>query len=136
MTIIPFEPHHIALMNVQPVQRDGVAEAGTDPSGDAWTCIADGVPIACGGLVELWRGRAAAWSVISADAGPHMLGIVRAVKAQILRSGFRRVELAADAAFAPGCRLAELLGFEFECLARGYLPNGRDARLYAKVTHG
>jgi hypothetical protein len=43
--------------------------------------------------------------------------------------------MAVDAGFGAGCRWAELLGFSLETPEpmKKYLPNGRDAYLYART---
>lgn len=137
MIVVPFEPSHALAMDVQPAQRmsEFSPEALAAPAGDAWTGMVDGRPVACAGLVEVWAGRAYAWALLAAYAGPHMVSITRAIRCRLARSPYRRVEMAVDAGFSAGARWAELLGFERETPMpmRKYLPNGRDAWLYART---
>lgn len=93
----------------------------------------DGQPLVCAGLVEVWHGRAYAWALLGRCAGPRMLAITRAIRARLASAPFRRIEMAVDAGFEAGCRWPALLGFERESLARAYLPNGRDALIFAMV---
>lgn len=136
MKVIPFQPEHLRLVAVQPAQRSEMrAEQFDTAFGQAWTAVAGGVPIGCGGLVEVWVGRAYAWALVGVDAGPHMRSLTREIRSRIAASGFRRVEMAVDAEFDAGRRWAELLGFRCETPEpmRSYLPNGRAAYLYART---
>ena len=130
MTLIDFEPHHLALIRPQEAQRHEMTDA---PVGRAWTVVHDGLPMMCGGLVELWPGRAYAWALLDRDAGPVMLPMTRAIRSLLDRSGFRRIEMAVDVGFDPGRRWAVLLGFELEATARRYMPHGGDAWIYVRL---
>ena len=134
MRIVPFQPEHIRLMNVQEFQREASRE--TARAGDAWTALVGDVPMGCGGLLELWEGRAMAWSMLSQDCGPYMLHIVRAIRKKLDRETFRRIEMYVRTDFGPGCRLARLLGFEIEGKASKFLDDGRDAFIYARIRNG
>jgi hypothetical protein len=136
--VVPFDISHIASMTVQSAQRlteFDHPEALVGPYGQAWTALIDGRPVACAGLVEVWSGRAYAWSLLAEDAAPHMLRITRAIRCALDRSGYRRVEMAVTVGFDAGCRWAEMLGFRCETPEpmRCYLPNGIDAWLYART---
>jgi hypothetical protein len=132
--IIPFESHHTKLMTPQSAQAFEVDYAPLEAAaGDAWTAVVDGLPVACAGLIEMWKDRAQAWALLSADAGPHMLPITRSIRFRLASSSFRRIEMAVDVDFEAGIRWAHMLGFEHECTARNYFPGGRTARLYARI---
>jgi hypothetical protein len=134
MTLIPFEPHHVSLMTPQAAQFADVAAASPEAiSGDAWTAVVDGLPVACGGLIEMWAGRAYAWALLSPEAGPHLLAMTRAIRSRLARASFRRVEMAVDVNFEAGRRWALMLGFEQEARLRCFLPGGRDAWLFARI---
>jgi hypothetical protein len=137
--VIPYEAHHVALMTPQPAQAHEALVAGApDPRHqlDSMTVTADGLPVCCVGLWELWPGRASCWALFAADAGPHMVGVVRAIRFRLERAACARIEMVVDASFEPGRRLALMLGFEQETAAplRKYLPGGRDAWLFARIT--
>lgn len=132
---VPLEQHHVRLIRPQVAQAHEVDEASlaAPTIGAAWTAVADGLPICCGGLVPVWEGRAYAWALLDRDAGPHMLGLTRRIRSRLDESGWRRIEMAVDADFEAGARWAVLLGFRLECLAPKYLPNGRDAYVYVRL---
>lgn len=132
--IIPFQAHHTRLMTAQSAQANEVDWAPVEAAaGDAWTATVDGLPVACAGLIEMWAGRAQAWALLSVEAGPHMLAITRAIRFRLATASFRRIEMAVDVTFEAGVRWAHMLGFEHEATVRCYFPDGRAARLYARI---
>jgi hypothetical protein len=134
MNIIPFEAHHVSLMTPQSAQAFEVDYAPVEAAtGQAWTAVVDGLPVACSGLIELWKNRAQAWALLSADAGPYMLPITREIRFRLASSSFRRIEMAVDVGFDAGIRWAHMLGYEHEATVRCYFPDGRGARLYARI---
>ena len=137
--VVPLEQSHIDALDVQPAQRmpaEDMRAAMAASYGDAWAALHDGKPIACGGLVKVWEGRAYAWALLGNDARRHMLALTRATRRGLETGGFRRVEMAVQAGFEQGEHWARLLGFSRETPEpmRAYLPNGQDAYLYAKVS--
>jgi len=137
MIVVPFEALHLRMIRVQPSQIAEYAHADAldSPTGLAWTAFADGEPLACAGLVEVWEGRAYAWAILSVDAGRYMLALTRGIRSRLAAAPFRRIEMAVDAGFAAGARWAQLLGFRCETPEpmTAYLPNGRAAYLYART---
>lgn len=143
--LAPFKLDHALALDLQPAQQlnipDHAAEREVwrtleDKPGN-WTLLEGGQPIACAGLVELWRGRAGAWAMLSRQVrGPQLLAIHRQVQKGLEESPFRRVETSVDLAFAPGHRWAWMLGFRPEGIMQGYDPAGRDHMLYARLAHG
>jgi len=134
MMVVPFRPDHVMRMDVQVAQTGELtAERMAAQYGHAWTAVVDDRPMCCAGLQEMWPGRAYAWALLARDAGRHMIAITRAVRAHIDRAPFHRIELAVAAEFWPGVRWAKLLGFDLECKARKYMPNGGDAWIFVKV---
>ena len=121
-------------MQAHEVTADALAGA----YGTAWSAFVDGVPIACAGVVEVWAGRAYAWALLADRAGPHLLWLTREIRFRLDSLALRRVEMAVDAGFGAGARWARMLGFVCETPepARCYLPNGRDAWLFARVNNG
>lgn len=132
--VVEFNPAHAAALEVQDAQRVDAACLGGE-YGMAFTAMADGRPVACAGVLEVWAGRGYAWALLGRDCGSYFLAIHRAVNRGIVLCGLRRVEMAVDAGFLPGIRWAQLLGFKLETPEpmRAFLPNGRDAYLYARV---
>lgn len=129
MHLIAFEPRHLRLIRPQAEQADGLPEA---PSDMAWTAVHDGVPLCCGGLIEVWPGRAYAWALLDRDVGPHMLALTREIRSLLAAAPFRRIEMAVKEHFEPGRRWAELLGFRLEVLAMRYMPDGGNALIYVR----
>jgi hypothetical protein len=138
--LVPFEPEHLDRLTVQRsqewlAQNFSDAEYGKSltAAGPCYT-LTDGDHIAmCAGLVNMWEGRAQAWSLLARDAGRHMTKIVRVMKRFLEMQDIRRIEAVVDNGFEPGHRMIRLLGFAHEGLMRGYLPDGRDAVLYARI---
>lgn len=134
LRLVPFEARHLSLLRVQDNQRlEFDATALSAVPGDRWTAVVDGLPICCGGLVPIWPGRAYAWSVLDREAGPHMRRLTTAIRSLLDGTPWRRIEMAVDAEFEAGLRWARLLGFVPECLARSYLPTGRDAWVFVRL---
>ena len=135
MIVVPLDAEHLRQIRPQAAQV-GEVEAQRDllPVGAAWAAVVEGRAVACPGLVEVWPGRAYAWALLDRDAGRHMLALTRAIRSRLQTATWRRVEMAVDAEFAPGSRFAEMLGFERECRARAYFPNGHDAYIYVRVS--
>jgi hypothetical protein len=135
LIVVPLEAGHLQQIRPQAAQVSEVdAQRDFLPVGQAWAAVVDGRALACAGLVEIWPGRAYAWALLDRDAGRHMLALTRAIRSRLAAATWRRVEMAVDAEFAPGARFAEMLGFERECRAAAYFPNGHDAYVYVRVS--
>jgi hypothetical protein len=139
ISLVPFEPGHLDLLDVQEAQR-GTFPAN-DPAyglsllqaGPCWSVVECGSVLACGGLCVPWEGRAVAWAILS--QGVPVLALTRAVQHVLaLPSIPRRVECFVDVSFQQGIRWAEMLGFQREGLMRAFSPDGRDHILFARVT--
>lgn len=141
--IVKMKPHHLRELRLQPMQaglsttiaNEEYAEslANTDY---AFAVLADGRVIACAGCLEMWENRAYAWSMISADAGRHFFGFIRAVDGFLKQAPWRRIEAAVQSDFEQAHRMIRLLGFEFEGRMRAFSADGVDNDLYARVRHG
>lgn len=132
--LVDLVPEHLQQIRPQRAQR-AEFELAEGALGHAWTAIAGDTLIACGGLVELWQGRAYAWAVLAQESGPHFVALTRAIRFQLDAAPFGRIEMVVDATFRPGYRWAELLGFTLDAPEplRSYLPGGRDAWLFSRV---
>lgn len=145
LRFVPFEPAHVAaIVAAQPHLATIAPAAAWAPvlrdNGLAETALAEeaGRPriAGCGGILHQWPGRAIAWALIGRTKPQEWTAIVRRMKTIIAGAeagSVWRLEAQANADFAPGCRLLELLGFERECLARRYTPAGGDAFFYVRV---
>lgn len=133
--VVPFSPDHVRAMHAQDAQRVDAGALDAPFGSWAWTGLVDGRPVACAGVLEVWQGRGYAWAILAHDAGHWMLHIHRAVRRGIALCGVRRIEMACAADFPQAARWAQALGFTLETPQpmRAYLPDGRDAYLYARV---
>lgn len=136
--IVKLTPDLLRAIDPQPMQstlgEDHVSALGQ--AGDAYCVLVDGVPVAAGGLVELWEGRAHAWALLGKQAKHHLLPITRAIRKRLASVPFRRIEMAVDAGFPQAIHWADMLGFECETPEpmRAYSPDGRACYLFARVT--
>lgn len=91
--------------------------------------------IAAAGVVPIFTGRAVAWAILSNDAAPYMLQIVRKVRRTMANLPYRRIEIAVRADFEAGKRFARLLGMKLETPEpmRAHGANGEDEYMYAVV---
>lgn len=140
-----FAPDHADEIALQDAQVAEMAAAGewrahvrrAGDYGPAWSAFLGERLIGCGGFVAQWRGRATSWCLLGRDIPrPAWVALHRAVRQRIEQApvlGWWRVEAHVAAGFGPGVRWVELLGMEREGLAAGYLPDGGDAWLYARV---
>ena len=67
--------------------------------------------VACGGLWPASDSMAVAWAYIGADAGRHMVALLRAARRVLRASLWPEVRSGALAEFPAGNRMLELLGF-------------------------
>jgi len=136
-----FEPWHmeaIVLQEAQAYMQPLMAEPGYGEAmqrgGPAYTLQEGGKVLICCGLLHLWEGRSVAWSLVAQTAGDRFIRIYRHMRDVLNASPIRRIECTVDPGFDNGHRLAHMLGFEREGLMRSYLPDGRDAVLYSRVS--
>lgn len=139
MTIVPFAPDHLLRLDPQPEQtwvRDMLAAhpgyATWAADGQAWTCLDGDTPLVCAGIVPdggAWR----VWAVLAGNARRALLPVVRFMKTVAATSG--RLETYVRDGFAPGERLALMLGFHPDVDASAATgPDGRAYRTW--VRHG
>lgn len=137
MKLVPFKAWHMEwLMG----RGDAVGGGFLTPemlialeAGQSWTGEADGVAVACGGLVEQWPGRYTAWVFMNQDARRHMLAITRAVRS-VMGAVKGRIEMTVRCDFAAGHRWAKMLGFEVETpVLKAFGPEGEDHVGYVRI---
>lgn len=135
-----FQPADVLDFVVQPEQAieapsgaDAIALALLDISAQPVSAeCADGRVRLIGGISG--EGFSVALIALFAeDAGPWMLGIVRAVRAWLNDCNAHRIAMEVRADFKAGCHFAELLGFEAEGLMRARGPNREDYMLFARI---
>ena len=141
MTIVPFQPEHLTAIRLQPAQialQPTLMQSGYGPAlqaaGPCYSALVDDEVIACAGFYPQWEGRAIVWALISASAGRHFFALHKAVLRGFKLQGFRRLETAVVVGFTEGERWARMLGFELEGRMRGYMPDGTDCDLYARIS--
>lgn len=140
MIVRPWVKGDSARVLLQPAQQytSDIADVTSDLTdlsilGLAWTGEHDEQVIACGGLLPHWPGRATAWMLISAGAGPHFRAIHAHVRRLLVRSPYTRIEAHVDVGFAPGVRWMKMLGFELEAYKRAYRPDGADMLEFVRI---
>ena len=144
MRVVPFEIMHLLQLDLDEEQarvRDNeiatMTSARYQVPGKAFTGLVDGKPIACAGMMPMWRGRDLAWAFFGRDMPTRSWvffakHLRRAVDAS-LSNGTWRVEMTVKHGFANGCRLARLLGFNMEAVLAKYGPDGEDHIMYART---
>lgn len=135
MIIVPFQVEHLQGLRLQPAQAGSplLAPEQAGLLGHAYTALSEGEPVACGGLYELWPGRALAWTYLGASVGREFVALHRTVKRHLELAPWRRVEAYVEAGFPQGHRWVRTLGFTLEGFLRGFMPDGKDMVLYSRV---
>lgn len=104
------------------------------------TCTASGYSlwagetiIAAGGVCEIHEHRGEVWMLLSEDCGPHFIAVNRIVRRFVASLAYKRLETTCEVAWPEAHRWLKLLGFDKECTARGYMPDGRDIDIYVRI---
>lgn len=138
--LVPFAAWHIAELKA----ALGSSRIAPDLSSDKWRDIEDDSractllyrcqPIACGGLITHWPGRAIGWLIIAPLPRMALWGkITRIVRQTLAGAPYHRIEATVRSDFAAGHRWIREFGFEPEGLMRKYGPDKADHWLYARV---
>lgn len=136
----PLQPEELATLEVQPWQRKPefaltedycqfICEHSVMPTG-MWL---DGVLVAAGGAVEIWPQRAEVWMLLAEASGRDFIGVHRVVRRFIDAMPYARLETTCEIGWPQAKRWLEMLGFAHECLARKYMPGGRDVDIYVRI---
>lgn len=147
MILEPFDADHLARMRLQPRQsalwsRYGSREYLLEAQRHGGYSVFHGERLLlCGGVMARSPDEPMLWSFISADAGPFMLGLVRAARRFLELTGRGFIYATTEPDFANGCRFLELIGFERMTYADGtpavvpkYGLDGADHALYEWVS--
>lgn len=143
MQILPFELVHLRQLHLQPAQAwmqpfvDAPEYGAQLLRCDSYTAMHNDAPVAIGGLVTVWPGRAHLSALISDQFG-HKAAFAllhREVLRRLNASPIARIEATVDDRFEAGHRWMRLLGFQLETPdgMRGYMPDGRTSYLYARI---
>ena len=142
LVCIAFAPEHLeAFAGASVFAGDGGASPGDAlaavTAGPAWTLCLEGRPVACGGVVLLWRGVGEAWSLSAAGLGPFALRLHRTVAARLAEAeaghGLHRIQASVRSDNNEGRRWLARLNFREEGVMRGYGPMGHD---FVRVARG
>lgn len=144
LTVETLEQHHLdeLRVTVQPMQADFARTISNDPSfleamricGPTRAFLNGAQVLGCAGLVVFPNtGRANLWCAYAADAGRDFLWIFKRGLRELLEQNWRRVEAYIDPSFSQAKRLAQLGGFEYEGMMRGFYSDGSDRELWARV---
>lgn len=139
MIVVEFLPEHYKQIVAQPAQADLVGYMSNEDldnyaKSNSFTGIKDGKPVICGGAIDVWPGRKIVWALLDSECGKYFVEVHRAVKRFFDTLDYSRIEAVVDREFLPGHRWVRSLGFDLEAPRMvAYLPNGRDASLYARV---
>lgn len=137
----PFRSGHLRFLAPQRLQRHDHAimlnsEYASIVDNNFGLSAWDGnVCVAAAGVVPIFAGRAVAWAILSNDAAPYMLEIIRKVRRTMAGLPYRRIEIAVRADFEDGKRFAKLIGMALETPEpmRAHGANGEDEYMYAVV---
>ncbi len=137
----PFKSGHLVYLSPQRLQRhDHAIMLNSEYANivdnnfglSAWNGLQC---VAAAGVVPIFASRAVAWAILSNDAAPYMLQIVRKVRRVMAQLPYRRIEIAVRADFEDGRRFANLIGMDLETPEpmRAHGANGEDEYMYAVV---
>lgn len=133
-------PGHLRYIRPQAVQSAELSELLSEENRQALAtgvCLsawADHACLAAAGIIPMWRGRAQAWALISAEVGPYMTPLVRKMRYVLDNHNVARIEMQVRSDFIEGNRMAMMLGFHaeaFNCPA--YFPDGAAANMYVRL---
>lgn len=136
MTIVPFDPAHVAQLSEDPMHRAIAAEMAR--LGPGQTLLEDGQPVAAAGLARLWPGVAEGWFLARPDMTPRQRLTVARTVARRLPSvlgeqGVQRFQASVRLGAERAAHLVEWLGLTPEGIMRAYGPDGADHIRYAWV---
>lgn len=145
MRIVPFQAGHITLL--EPRGPDiGLLQSFGDPlavansfaaNGLGMTVLVDGRPIACAGIVFLWKGVGEAWTLTSPLVEQHRKSFHRAVVTMLDQTQthrrLHRVQTAVHEGFEVSQFWLERLGFACEGAMVDYGPDRETYLRYARV---
>lgn len=138
--IVKFQPEHYLNINEQSATahlRPNITPAhlaALAAMPHSYTALTAGQPIACGGVVELWPGRAEAWAVLGDTCRKDFVALHNAARRLLDFVEVRRIEAVVAVGFVAGHRWLQALGFRMEAprmLRYGW--DGLDYSLYARV---
>jgi hypothetical protein len=115
MAMVPFRPEHLLALTPPVAARSDLERFARlyRPAGPAWTVLADGAPVGCGGIVkacEVGRG----WVILSQPVRTAAIhrAARRAIERELAIGIIRHIEARAIEEWDGACRWLERLGFQ------------------------
>lgn len=142
--LVGFEIDHAAGLNLRDAALSGLHGLATLPelaraygaAGPAWTLMADGWPLACGGVVRFWPGVGELWCWSGAELGRWSQAFARLswrfVEELLNEEGFHRLQAHVRENDTTAGRFAEFLGLTLEGRCPGYGPDQTTHLLYGR----
>lgn len=129
LKVVKTTKEHLDKIKLQPEQADEFININID----GWHSIIDDDDnvFVIFQAVIFWKGRGQFKSFISADAGKHLLGIIKILKELYRKYAPERLETEVLESFDNGKRLVKLFGFEQESIMRRYYA-GKDYGMWVK----
>lgn len=140
MNVVAFNVGHLEWLKSQPghehlstIKTEYAVELQKSPYSRS-IISDDGRVLCCGGLLLYWHQRGEVWAFFNQNCRREFLSIHK-LALQFLRAlPVNRVEASVEVDHKEGHRWCKLLGFKREAkVCRAYLPNGKDASLYARI---
>lgn len=139
LEVVAFEPEHHTALEADAAPVGGATGLVTYPmlrlmaSNPSLTLLADGRPVACGGVLQQWPGRYSGWAFLNPSSARHMVAVTRGTR-NLLDALVGRIEMTVRVDFHAGHRWAKMLGFEIETpLLRAFGPEGEDHVGYVRL---
>ncbi|MDP2848811.1 MAG: hypothetical protein Q8O35_11565 [Humidesulfovibrio sp.] len=142
--LVPFRAGHAASLRLRP-EADAVLSklaplaqlaAAYEAAGPAWTLMAGGWPLVCGGAVRFWPGVGELWCWAGQEAGHWSVAIARQARATLLRlrdeHGFHRLQAHVRETDQRARGFAQFLGLAQEGRCPGYGPDQATHILYGR----
>lgn len=139
LSVLQFVPPHFDALELQPSQAYVRAYTGIEKlqelaeRGPAYTILAGGRVIFCGGLREYGSQRGVLWSFIAPIAGDRFVAVHRHVCRFIETVERPYMQATCRSGFAAGARWLRMLGFQFEKPLGHYGPGQVPHDLFMRV---
>lgn len=143
LSLVPFDIGHVTALDLRPraaaslfglPARAELARAYA-AAGPAWTLLAEGAPLACGGAVRFWDGVAELWCWTGADVPRWGVAFARQARARVdalFARGFHRLQAHVREDDPEARRFARFLGLAAEGRCPGYGPDRSTHLLYGR----
>lgn len=137
--IIPYNRNHGASLAENEIEKKYYLEGeGLQFEREgSYSLIYKGIIMCCGGIHEIWKGRAVVWMIFNKEACKgNMVPVIRAFKKVLDERGnsYERLEIYVPAELDFAKRRARLMGFEEEVsLAKKFFSDGKDASIFVRI---